>query len=110
MVSQLITAWSTNNETQTSGNIKYAPFANNEAFFKKYADRMLVINGVDSLTNSHSIGETVNWSGRTALGYPTLTAMYSAALRAQSDPCPMSPSAALTALKTSCGRRSSVGL
>ena len=73
-----ITAWSTNNETQTSGNIKYAPFANNEAFFKKYADRMLVINGVDSLTNSHSIGETVNWSGRTALGYPTLTAMYSA--------------------------------
>ena len=73
-----ITAWSANNETQTSGNIKYAPFANNEAFFKKYADRMLVINGVDSLTNSHSIGETVNWSGRTALGYPTLTAMYSA--------------------------------
>ena len=73
-----ITAWSTSNETQTSGNIKYAPFANNEAFFKKYADRMLVINGVDSLTNSHSIGETVNWSGRTALGYPTLTAMYSA--------------------------------
>ncbi len=74
-----ITAWSRNGETQTAGNIKYAPFANNEAFFKKYADRMLVINGVDSLTNSHSIGETVNWSGRTALGYPTLTAMYSAA-------------------------------
>lgn len=74
-----ITAWSKNDETQTAGNIKYAPFANNEAFFKKYADRMLVINGVDSLTNSHSIGETVNWSGRTALGYPTLTAMYSAA-------------------------------
>jgi hypothetical protein len=74
-----ITAWSKSDETQTAGNIKYAPFANNEAFFKKYADRMLVINGVDSLTNSHSIGETVNWSGRTALGYPTLTAMYSAA-------------------------------
>lgn len=73
-----ITAWSINDESQTAGNIKYAPFANNEAFFKKYADRMLVINGVDSLTNSHSIGETVNWSGRTALGYPTLTAMYSA--------------------------------
>ena len=31
----VITAWSNNNETQTSGNIKYAPFANNEAFFKK---------------------------------------------------------------------------
>ena len=39
---------------------------------------MLVINGVDSQTNSHSIGRTVNWSGRTALGYPSLTALYSA--------------------------------
>jgi hypothetical protein len=72
-----ITNWSTNDETQSTGNIKYAPFANNEKFFKKHADKMLVINGVDSLTNSHSIGETVNWSGRTALGFPTLTALYS---------------------------------
>ena len=74
-----ITQWSKEDEIQTTGNIKYAPFANNESFFKKHANKMLVINGVDSLTNSHSIGETVNWSGRTALGYPTLTAMYSAA-------------------------------
>jgi len=72
-----ITNWSTNDETQSTGNIKYAPFANNEKFFKKHADKMLVINGVDSLTNSHSIGETVNWSGRTSLGFPTLTALYS---------------------------------
>ena len=74
-----ITQWSKEDEIQTTGSIKYAPFANNESFFKKHANKMLVINGVDSLTNSHSIGETVNWSGRTALGYPTLTAMYSAA-------------------------------
>ena len=74
-----ITQWSKEDEIQTTGSIKYAHFANNESFFKKHANKMLVINGVDSLTNSHSIGETVNWSGRTALGYPTLTAMYSAA-------------------------------
>ena len=74
----VITKWSTNDEAQSTGNIKYAPFASNEKFFKKHASKMLVINGVDSQTNSHSIGRTVNWSGRTALGYPSLTALYSA--------------------------------
>ena len=73
-----ITKWSQDDETQSVGNIKYAPFANNESFFKKHASKMLVINGADSQTNAHGIGETVNWSGRTAAGYPTLTAMYSA--------------------------------
>lgn len=73
-----ITEWSNTGEVQTKGNIKYAPFANNKAFFEKHSSKMLVINGVDSQTNAHGIGETVNWSGRTAAGYPTLTAMYSA--------------------------------
>lgn len=73
-----ITSWSKEDEVRSVGNIRYAPFANNENFFKKHAEKMLVINGVDSLTNSHSIGETVNWSGRTALGFPTITALYSA--------------------------------
>ena len=73
-----ITNWSETSETQSVGNIRFAPFANNEAFFKKHASKMFVINGVDSQTNAHGIGETVNWSGRTAAGYPTLTALYSA--------------------------------
>lgn len=73
-----ITNWSKTGETQAEGNIRYAPFANNEAFFRKHARKMLVINGVDSQTNAHGIGETVSWSGRTAAGYPTLTALYSA--------------------------------
>jgi len=73
-----ITNWSKTSETQSVGNIRFAPFANNEAFFKKHASKMFVINGVDSQTNAHGIGETVNWSGRTAAGYPTLTALYSA--------------------------------
>ena len=73
-----ITNWSNTGEVQSKGNITYAPFANNKAFFEKHASKMLVINGVDSQTNAHGIGETVNWSGRTAAGFPTLTAMYSA--------------------------------
>jgi len=36
---------------------------------------MLVINGVDAQTNSHSAGVTHNWSGRLSEGYPTLTAL-----------------------------------
>ena len=73
-----ITNWSRTNGIQSVGNLRYAPFANNEAFFKKHSSKMLVINGVDSQTNAHGIGETVNWSGRTAAGYPTLTALYAA--------------------------------
>lgn len=73
-----ITNWSNSGEVEEIGNIRFAPFAKNQEFFQKHAKKMLVINGVDSQTNSHSIGETVNWSGRTATGFPTLTAMYSA--------------------------------
>jgi hypothetical protein len=73
-----ITNWSNSAEVQSKGNITYAPFADNKVFFEKHASKMLVINGVDSQTNAHGIGETVNWSGRTAAGFPTLTALYSA--------------------------------
>ena len=39
------------------GRIPYAPFAGNRAFFEKYHRRMLVINGVDAQTNSHTVGD-----------------------------------------------------
>ena len=39
---------------------------------------MLVINGVDAQTNSHTTGVIHNWSGRNSLGYPTLTALFAA--------------------------------
>ena len=74
-----ITQWSKRDEAKSIGRIKYAPFANNEAFFRKHASKMLVINGVDTLTNAHSIGETTSWSGRIASGYPSITTLYSAA-------------------------------
>jgi len=73
-----ITKWSKSGDIQAVSNIIYAPFAENRRFFEKHGQKMLVINGVDSMTNSHTIGETVNWSGRTAQGYPSLTALYSA--------------------------------
>lgn len=74
-----ITQWSTSERTQTAGGIVYAPFAKNREFFERHHRALLVINGVDAQTNAHSIGETANWSGRLADGYPSLTALYAAA-------------------------------
>ena len=65
-------------EIREAGNIPYAPFANNAAFFEKYYDRMLVINGVDAQTNSHTVGIVHNWSGRNSEGYPAMSALLAA--------------------------------
>jgi len=74
----VINHWAERDEVQQAGNIPYAPFAGNKAFFEKYHQRMLVINGVDAQTNSHTVGIVHNWSGRNSEGYPATTAMLAA--------------------------------
>ena len=74
----VINYWAQSGEVHEAGNIKYAPFAGNATFFDKYYDRMLVINGVDAQTNSHTVGVVHNWSGRNSEGYPTLSALLAA--------------------------------
>ena len=74
----VINHWAERNEIRQAGNIAYAPFARNQAFFEKYHRRMLVINGVDAQTNSHTVGIVHNWSGRNSEGYPTTTALLAA--------------------------------
>ena len=74
----IINHWVQRDDIRQAGNIPYAPFANNMAFFEKYRSRMLVINGVDAQTNSRTVGIVRNWSGRTAEGYPTLSALLAA--------------------------------
>lgn len=73
---RIINNWATNQEIREVGNIRYAPFVQNEAFFEKYYERMMAINGVDAQTNSHTVGVVHNWSGISSEGYPTATAMY----------------------------------
>ena len=75
---RVINHWAERDEIREAGNIRYAPFANNEAFFEKYYQRMLVINGVDAQTNSHTVGIVHNWSGRNSEGYPAMTALLAA--------------------------------
>ena len=74
----VINHWAERDEIRQAGNIAYAPFARNAAFFEKYHRRMLVINGVDAQTNSHTVGIVHNWSGRNSEGYPTTTALLAA--------------------------------
>ena len=73
-----INHWAREGEIRQAGNLRYAPFARNAAFFEKYHRRMLVINGVDAQTNSHTVGVVHNWSGRNSEGYPSATALLAA--------------------------------
>lgn len=73
-----INNWANSSEIQTAGRIQYAPVASNQRLFENHHQKMLVINGVDAQTNSHTTGVLHNWSGRNAAGLPTLTALFAA--------------------------------
>ena len=75
---KVINHWAESGEIGQAGNLLYADFGNNAEFFEKYYDRMLVINGVDAQTNSHTAGIVHNWSGRISEGYPSTTALLAA--------------------------------
>ncbi len=75
---KVINHWAERGEIRQAGNLLYADFGNNAEFFEKYYDRMLVINGVDAQTNSHTVGIVHNWSGRVSEGYPSMTALLAA--------------------------------
>jgi hypothetical protein len=76
---QKINYWANNDKIQRVGSISYAPIGNNEWFFGKYANHMLVINGIDAQTNSHDTGIVHSWTGRNTLGAPSITALFAAA-------------------------------
>ncbi|WP_373046855.1 DUF1501 domain-containing protein [Vulgatibacter sp.] len=64
----------------TAGNLRYAPVGGNQLFFEKYASRLLVLNGVDTETNSHDSGTRNVWSGKLAEGHPCFAALVAAAV------------------------------
>jgi len=75
---RIINNWATSNSVQTAGNIKYAPFAGNAAFFQAHYRKMLVVNGIDVKSNSHSSGTSNNMTGVLKPGYPSLAALLAA--------------------------------
>lgn len=62
------------------GNISYAPVGSNQTFFEKHYRNVLVLNGVDTQTNSHDAGTRHTWCGQLAEGHPSLSAVVAAAL------------------------------
>ncbi|MEM7154751.1 MAG: DUF1501 domain-containing protein [Myxococcota bacterium] len=70
-------------DIEEAGNIRYAPVAGNNAFFQKYYDRTLVVNGIDMRTNGHEAGNRHTWSGRLSEGYPSMAAFFAAAFGVQ---------------------------
>jgi hypothetical protein len=77
-------------EIKTAGNLVYAPYSNiieapsiesaghMDNFFNKHADRLLVINGIDTQTNGHDSGRRFVWSGKLEEGYPSVAALAAA--------------------------------
>jgi uncharacterized protein (DUF1501 family) len=59
-----------------AGNIRFAPLANNAAFWQKYARHTLVLNGLDFRTIDHGAGTIAGASGRLERGYPTLAELF----------------------------------
>lgn len=74
-----INMWADRAEPGEAGNILFAPVADNASLFRRFAADTVVINGVDSQTNSHDTGKLYSWTGSNAEGKPSLTALHAAA-------------------------------
>lgn len=68
-----------------SSPIRWAPFGDNDAFFERYYDRLMVVNGLDTSTNNHDVGPRHIHSGTLNEGHPAFAAMVAAA-RANNSP------------------------
>ncbi|MBT8147194.1 MAG: hypothetical protein KJN90_10090, partial [Gammaproteobacteria bacterium] len=75
-----INTWADQENIAQVGNIRYAPVAENQAFFERFYQDMLVINGIDTQTNSHDDGVRHTWSGRMGFGYPSFGSIVSASV------------------------------
>lgn len=64
----------------TAGPFMYAPdpAGENQKFFEKYASRLMVINGIDTQTNSHEVGTRITWSGSLIENRPSFAALVAA--------------------------------
>lgn len=62
------------------GPFKVAPIEGHRAFFEKYQQDLLVINGIDMQTNGHDSGRRHFWSGSLTEGTPAFAALAAAAM------------------------------
>jgi uncharacterized protein (DUF1501 family) len=62
-------------EIETTGPFTHAPVDGHRAFFQRFQDELLVINGVDTQTNSHEVGTRHTWSGSMDMDTPSLAGL-----------------------------------
>lgn len=79
-------------EIRMAESIPYLAFADfglpaAQGFFSTHADRLLVINGIDTGTNNHTVGEAYSASGSNVPDYPCWAAQV-AAVHGQGQPMP----------------------
>ncbi len=56
--------------------IRWAPIGDNDAFFQRYGERLLILNGLDTSTNGHDSGTRYAASGTLAETHPSIAAFY----------------------------------
>ena len=61
-----------------SGNLRWAPIGNNTAFFTRFRDQCLVLNGENTQTNSHEDGQRTQESGKLAMGFAPICELHAA--------------------------------
>jgi uncharacterized protein (DUF1501 family) len=92
-------------DIQSSGQLRWAPRdkvgstlygwdvgadGDRQDFFERYANDLLVINGVDTQTNSHDVGPRHTWSGNIRAGFPAFAALMAAVKEEElGSPLPM---------------------
>lgn len=59
----------------TLGGIRYANVGDNAAFFERFADRLLIVNGLDVTTNNHDVGRRYVSTGRQDASHPHWAAL-----------------------------------
>jgi Protein of unknown function (DUF1501) len=62
-----------------SGNLRWAPIGNNTVFFNRFRDQILMVNGINTLSNSHNDGARCMATGKLEMGFPALGELHAAA-------------------------------
>lgn len=72
----LINTWAKTRGILREGNLEFADYGNNAQFFSKYWKDILIVNGIDSQTNSHGAAARASFTGSLREGLPSLTSLY----------------------------------
>ncbi len=57
------------------GGIQYANVGDNAAFFERFADKLLIVNGIDLTTNDHAVGRRYVNTGKQDVTHPHWAAL-----------------------------------